>query len=268
MRIAVCIKQVPDTTSVRIDPVTNTLMREGVASVTNPLDLQALEQALVLKDALAAEVTVVSMGPPQAAEALRDALARGADRAFLVSSRAFGGADTLATAYTLAQALRIVYGNDSLPELMLFGQQAVDGDTAQVGPGVSACLDVPLVTYVRHLEIRPGGSGFRARTSFDDGECMVEGRFPVVVTVGKESAQARFASLSGTMSARTAEIPVLDETAIHAEVARLGLKGSPTKVMSIASPPVKARGMVLRWNGNARELVRAIRAAVARKEQS
>jgi len=268
MRIAVCIKQVPDTTSVRIDPVTNTLMREGVVSVTNPFDLQALEQALVLKDALAAEVTVISMGPPQAAEALRDSLARGADRAFLVSSRAFGGADTLATAYTLAQTLRIVYGNDALPELMLFGQQAVDGDTAQVGPGVSACLDVPLVTYVRRLEILPDGSGFRARTSFDDGERMVEGRFPVVMTVGKDAAQARFASLFGTMSARTVEIPVLDETAIHAEAARLGLNGSPTKVMAIASPPVKTRGKVLPWDGDARELVCSIRAAVARKGQS
>lgn len=268
MRIAVCIKQVPDTTSVRIDPVTNTLMREGVVSVTNPFDLQALEQALVLKDVLAAEVTVISMGPPQAEEVLRDALARGADRAFLVSSRVFGGADTLATAYTLAQALRMVYGKDALPELMLFGQQAVDGDTAQVGPGVSACLDVPLVTYVRYLEILSGGSGFRARTSFDDCDRIVEGRFPVVMTVGKDAAQARFASLSGTMSARAVEIPVLDETVIHAEAARLGLNGSPTKVMAIASPPVKTRGKVLPWDGDARELVCSIRAAVARKEQS
>lgn len=268
MRIAVCIKQVPDTASVRIDPVTNTLMREGVVSVTNPFDLQALEQALVLKDAMAAEVTVISMGPPQAAEALRDALARGADRAFLVSSKAFGGADTLATAYTLAQALLTVYGNDALPDLMLFGQQAVDGDTAQVGPGVSACLDVPLVTYVRSLEILPDGSGFRAATSFDDGERTIEGRFPVVMTVGKDAAQARFASLSGTMSARAVEIPVLDETSIRAEAARLGLKGSPTKVMAVASPPVKTRGRVLPWGGDARELVRAIRAAAARKERS
>jgi len=268
MRIAVCIKQVPDTTSVRIDPVTNTLMREGVASVTNPFDLQALEQALVLKDALAAEVTVISMGPPQAAETLRDALARGADRAFLVSSRAFGGADTLATTYTLAQTLRILYGNDTLPEFMLFGQQAVDGDTAQVGPGVSACLNVPLVTYVRSLEIRPDGSGFRARTSFDDGECTIDGKFPVVMTVGKDAAQARFASLFGTMSARAIEIPVLDEAAIHAEASRLGLKGSPTRVVSIDSPPVKTRGKVLPWGGDARELICAIRAAVAREERS
>ena len=265
MRIAVCIKQVPDTTSVRIDPVTNTLMREGVASVANSLDLLALEQALLLKDALGAEVMVFSMGPPQAKEVLREALSRGADRAWLISSKAFGGSDTLATAYTLSRALRTVYG-EALPELVLFGQQAVDGDTAQVGPGVSACMDIPLVTYVRQIEIRPDGAGYRAMTAFDDGVRTIEGRFPVAMTVGKESAPVRFASLSGTMSARGAEIQVLDETAIHAEASRLGLKGSPAKVVSIAPPPAKTRGKIVPWTGDVRGFVSALRAAIAGKE--
>ena len=146
MHIVVCLKQVPDTTNVRINPKTNTLMREGVESIINPFDEYALEEALKLKDACGARVTVVSMGPPQATVVIREALARGADDGALVSSRAFGGADTLATSYTISMAIRKICGGGA-PDLVLFGKQAIDGDTAQVGPGVSEFLDVPLVTY-------------------------------------------------------------------------------------------------------------------------
>ncbi len=139
MHVVVCMKQVPDTTNVRINPETNTLMREGVESIINPFDEYALEEALKLKDTLGATVTVVSMGPPQATAVIREALARGADKGALVSSRAFGGADTLATSYTLSMAIRKLCGGQ-VPDLVLFGKQAIDVDTAQVGPGVSEFL--------------------------------------------------------------------------------------------------------------------------------
>ncbi len=178
MHVVVCVKQVPDTTNVRINPKTNTLMREGVESIVNPFDEYALEQGLLLKDRHGARLTVISMGPPQATAVLREALARGADEAFLVSSRAFGGADTLATSYTLSQAIRKACGG--VPDIVLFGKQAIDGDTAQVGPGVSEFLGVPLVTYVKELEVRSDGPSatYRVVTVMDEGTSTIEGRLP------------------------------------------------------------------------------------------
>ena len=209
MNVVVCVKQVPDTTNVRINPKTNTLMREGVESIVNPFDEYALEEALRLKDAHGAHVTVISMGPPQATAVLREALARGADDAFLVSSRAFGGADTLATSYTLSQAIKKACGGKT-PDLVLFGKQAIDGDTAQVGPGVSEFLNVPLITYVKKIslvkETTIGGSGapeplpkvsFSVSTLMDDGTAVIEGALPAVMTVVKEASTPRFASLAG-----------------------------------------------------------------------
>ena len=170
MHVVVCVKQVPDTTNVRINPETNTLMREGVESIVNPFDEYALEQGLMLKDRHGARLTVVSMGPPQAAAVLRESLARGADDAVLVSSRAFGGADTLATSYTIAQAIKKACGGET-PDLVLFGKQAIDGDTAQVGPGVSEFLGVPLVTYVRKIDVSVEGARvkFSVESVMDDG---------------------------------------------------------------------------------------------------
>ncbi|MGN0847751.1 MAG: electron transfer flavoprotein subunit beta/FixA family protein [Kiritimatiellia bacterium] len=240
MHVVVCVKQVPDTTNVRINPKTNTLMREGVESIVNPFDEYALEEGLRLKDSLGAKVTVVTMGPPQAAVVLREALARGADDAFLVSSRAFGGADTLATSYTLSQAICTACGGKT-PDLVLFGKQAIDGDTAQVGPGVSEFLQVPLVTYVKDLAVADGRT-FTATTVMDDGEHVIAGSFPCVMTVVKEAATPRFASLAGWMRAAKAEITVLDEKAVNADPIRIGLKGSPTKVVTIFPPPTKGGG--------------------------
>lgn len=250
MRVVVCVKQVPDTTNVRINPKTNTLMREGVESIINPFDEYALEEALRLKDQAGAHVTVVSMGPPQAMAVLREALARGADDAFLVSSRAFGGADTLATSYTLAMAIKKACGGKT-PDLVLFGKQAIDGDTAQVGPGVSEFLGVPLITYVKKITL-PKGCGetgvspmvvpFTVESLMDDGEHVIEGRFPAVMTVLKEAAVPRFAPLAGAMRAAKTDITVLDEKAIAADPIRIGLKGSPTKVVTIFPPPVKGGG--------------------------
>jgi electron transfer flavoprotein beta subunit len=263
MRIVVCIKQVPDTTNVRINPKTNTLMREGVESIVNPFDEYALEEALRLKDRAGAHVTVVSMGPPQAMAVLREALARGADDAFLVSSRAFGGADTLATSYTLAMAIKKACGGET-PDLVLFGKQAIDGDTAQVGPGVSEFLGVPLVTYVKSISLGgsgeiSGGSGapaplpkdFVVTTIMDDGEHVIEGKFPAVMTVLKEASVPRFAPLAGAMRAAKSEIAVLDEKAIAADPIRIGLKGSPTKVVTIFPPPVRGGGEKVEATGEA-----------------
>ena len=238
MHVVVCVKQVPDTTNVRINPETNTLMREGVESIVNPFDEFALEQGLILKDRHGARLTVVSMGPPQATAVLRESLARGADDAFLVSSRAFGGADTLATSYTLAQAIRKACGG--VPDLVLFGKQAIDGDTAQVGPGVSEFLDVPLVTYVKKLDV--DGGSFRAESVMDDGVATIEGRLPAVMTVLKDADAPRYAPLAGAIRAAKAEVVVLNEKDVAADPAKIGLKGSPTKVVTIFPPPVKGGG--------------------------
>ena len=245
MQVVVCIKQVPDAANVRINPETNTLMREGVESIVNPFDEYALEQGLMLKDRCGAKLTVISMGPPQAAAVLRDALARGADEAFLVSSRAFGGADTLATSYTLAQAIKKACGG--VPDLVLFGKQAIDGDTAQVGPGVSEFLNATLVTYVRKLEV--SGGRFTAETLMDDGEVTLEGAFPAVMTVLKEADAPRYAPLAGAIRAAKTEITVLDEKSIAAEPDMIGLKGSPTKVVTIFPPPVKGGGEKITASG-------------------
>ena len=255
MHVVVCVKQVPDTTNVRINPKTNTLMREGVESIVNPFDEYALEEALRLKDAHGARVTVISMGPPQATVVLREALARGADDAFLVSSRAFGGADTLATSYTLSQAIKKACGGKT-PDLVLFGKQAIDGDTAQVGPGVSEFLDVPLVTYVKKLEVADGR--FTVESLMDDGTAVIEGALPAVMTVVKEASTPRFASLAGWMDAAKAPVTVLDEKAVEANPLWIGLAGSPTKVVTIFPPPTKGGGKQVDARGDASAGARAI----------
>ena len=259
MDVVVCIKQVPDTTNVRINPETNTLMREGVESIVNPFDEYALEQGLLLKDRYGARLTVVSMGPPQATAVLREALARGADEAVLVSSRAFGGADTLATSYTLAQAIRKACGG--VPDLVLFGKQAIDGDTAQVGPGVSEFLGVPLVTYVKSLAIKD--SSFSVECVMDDGIATIEGRLPAVMTVLKDADAPRYAPLSGAIRAAKAQITVLNEKDIAADPVKIGLKGSPTKVVTIFPPPVKGGGEKVVASGD--EAAQAILTFLERK---
>jgi electron transfer flavoprotein beta subunit len=243
MHVVVCVKQVPDATNVRINPETNTLMREGVESIVNPFDEYALEQGLKLKDRHGARLTVVSMGPPQAAAVLREALARGADDAVLASSRAFGGADTLATSYTIAQTIKKACGG-RIPDIVLFGKQAIDGDTAQVGPGVSEFLGVPLVTYVRKMDVsvEPQGARFSVESVMDDGVSVIEGMLPAVMTVVKEADSPRYAPLSGAIRAAKAQIAVFDEKSIEADPSAIGLKGSPTKVVTIFPPPIKGGG--------------------------
>ncbi|MCX6865845.1 MAG: electron transfer flavoprotein subunit beta/FixA family protein [Verrucomicrobia bacterium] len=238
MHIIVCIKQVPDTANVRINPETNTLMREGVESIVNPFDEYALEQALQLKDRHDVRVTALSMGPPQAEVVLREAMARGADDGVLLTDRAFAGADTWATSYVIAQAIKKL---NPKVDMVLFGKQAIDGDTAQVGPGVSEFLKFPLVTYVRSLTVADGR--YTAETMMDEGIDVVEGSLPVVMTVVKESAVPRFARLGGWMHAKHAKIPRWGVKELKAVPELCGLGGSPTKVVKIFAPPVKAGGV-------------------------
>ncbi len=238
MHIIVCVKQVPDTTNVRINPETNTLMREGVESIVNPFDEYALEEALKLKDTHGARVTVISMGPPQAEIVLREAMARGADDGVLLTDRAFAGADTLATSYAIAQAIKKV---NAKPDLVLFGKQAIDGDTAQVGPGVSEFLNCSLITYVKSIEIK--GNTFTVETLMDEGVDVIEGQLPAVMTVVKEASIPRFASLRGWMDAKSTEIPRWGAKDVGAEAAMCGLDGSPTKVVKIFAPPTKTGGL-------------------------
>jgi electron transfer flavoprotein beta subunit len=177
------------------------------------------------------------MGPPQADEILREALARGADDAVLLTDRAFAGADTLATSYAIAQAIKKV---NAKPDLVLFGKQAIDGDTAQVGPGVSEYLNYTLVTYVQSLEV--SGKTFTVETHMDEGTEVLQGRLPAVMTVVKEASTPRFASLSGSIAAKHAAIPKWSAKDVGAEPQFCGLNGSPTKVVRIFAPPVKTGG--------------------------
>ncbi|MDA8163527.1 MAG: electron transfer flavoprotein subunit beta/FixA family protein [Desulfobacteraceae bacterium] len=235
MKILVCIKQVPDAKDVRLDPVTNTMARDGVQSIMNPYDRHALEEAVRLKEAHGGSVTVLSMGPPQTEATLRDAISCGADEAVLVSDRAFAGADTWATTYTLAKAIEKVGGCD----LILCGKQAIDGDTAQVGPGLAERLSLPYITCVRKVTgCEPGL--IRVERLMDDGYDEVELPLPALLTVVKEINEPRIPSLKGKMRAKSAKIVTLTAEAIGADPAALGLKGSTTQVVRVFSP--EARG--------------------------
>ena len=237
MKIIVCIKQVPDTTNVRINPETNTLVREGVQSIINPFDAYAIEEGVRLKEKHGGTVTVITMGPPQASEALRECISLGADSVYLVSDRAFAGADTLATAYALSCAIRHLGGAD----VILMGRQAIDGDTGQVGPGVAENLDISHVTDIRKIEEITEGRIVVERL-LEEGYARIAARLPVVLTVVKEINTPRLPSLKGKLAAKKAEVPVLKASDIGADVQRLGLNGSPTQVMRIFTPPKPGGG--------------------------
>jgi len=231
----VCIKSVPDTTEVRFDPETNTLMRDEVESVINVFDTYAIEEALRLKEAHGGKVTVLSMGPPKAEKELREALAMGCDEAILLCARDFAGADTWATAYTLAKAVRQVGEYD----IVLCGKQAVDGDTGQVGPGIANQLAIPQLTYVfKILEIDFEARMVQVERLLEEGREHVRTELPALLTVVKDINQPRYPTFRGIRAARKAEIP----TWTPAELAGvdpkfLGLDGSPTQVIKVFSPP-------------------------------
>jgi len=239
MHIVVCIKQVPDTTEVKINPQTNTLVREGVSSVINPFDMYAIEEALRIKEKVGGDskVTALSMGPGQVETALRDAVSMGVDDIVLLSDRAFAGADTLATSYTLACGIKKLGQVD----LVLCGKQAIDGDTAQVGPGIAVHLNLPQIAWVKKI-VEISSSSAKVQRMMDEGYDVLEVSLPAVFTVVKEINEPRMPSLKGKMRAKKVEMKVLKASDIEADEKKLGLNGSATQVVKIFNPAPRSGG--------------------------
>jgi electron transfer flavoprotein beta subunit len=259
MKIIVCLKQVPETQNVRLDPVTHNLQREGVKSIINPFDLYALEAGLRVREQQGGEVIVLTMGPPQAETALREALTYGADQAVLLSDRAFAGADTWATAYTLAAAVRRLGGAD----LIFCGKQAIDGDTAQVGPEMAAFLDIPHVAWARKLTFsRP--DLVQVERLLDHGYDLVEVQLPALITVVKEMNDPRLPSFKAKLRAKAATIPVFTLTDLDLEEQQVGFKGSYTRVVKVFPPP--ARGQRETLQGSPEEMAAALWSRLQRRQ--
>ncbi|HJX13417.1 MAG TPA: electron transfer flavoprotein subunit beta/FixA family protein [Dehalococcoidales bacterium] len=250
MHIVCCVKQVPDTAQVKIDPHTNTLVRSGVESIGNPYDLVAVEAAVRLTEKHGGQVTVVSMGPPQADAALRECLALGAKQAFLLADRAFAGADTLATGYTLARAIEKIAAAEPV-DLVMCGKQAIDGDTAQTGPGTATRLGYTLFTYVSEIiSLDPEKKIIRVRREVEGGSEIIEGRLPALLTVELTLAVPRYASLPELLRSLRHEIKTWGAADLDIAPERLGLKGSPTSVKEIFAPPVRTGGPVFDISGD------------------
>lgn len=238
MEIVVCIKQVPDTTEIKINPVTGTLIRDGVPSIMNPDDKGGLELALRMKDQYGAHVTVITMGPPQADLVLREALAMGADDAILLTDRKFAGADTLATSNALAGALRTLKW-----DLIITGRQAIDGDTAQVGPQIAEHLGIPQISYVANLA-RKSENEFLVKKETEEGYQMLEVSAPCLLTVLASANKARYMSVPGIVDAYNKEVQLWSAAMIDVDETKLGLKGSPTKVLKAFAKGMKQAGQV------------------------
>ena len=257
MNILVCVKQVPDTTEIKIDPATNTLIRTGVPSIMNPFDAYAVEQALRLKEAAGGKVTVISMGPPQAQTILTDALAMGADEACLITDRRFGGSDTLATSYILSCAAHCLGPFD----VILCGKQAIDGDTGQVGPEMAEHLGIAQVTYASQL--RPDGDRLEAVREHPDRQEILSVSLPAVISVVKGEERPRFETIRGRLKANRQEIRILDWDVLPVEDGRIGLTGSPTKVKRTFTPERHAECVWVEGE-TAREQARALCGALSR----
>lgn len=243
MNIIICIKQVPDTTNVKINPETNTLIREGISSIINPFDMYAIEEGLRLKEKFGGKVTVISLGPPQAINALKEAVGMGADEAIQLSDRAFAGSDSWATAYTLSLAIKKMGAFD----IILCGKQAIDGDTGQVGPGVASQLGITQLTYVfKIIRLDPEMGTLIVERLLEEGREVVAAKLPALLTVVKDINQPRSTSLFHIRRASKLIIPTWTVADLPgADPSNLGLKGSPTQVIKIFSPP-KHEG-VLEW---------------------
>ena len=237
MNIIVCIKQVPDTTEVRINPETGTLIREGVPTIINPDDKSGLEVALTIKDEIGANITVLTMGPPQAELALREALAMGADKAILLTDRAFGGADTWATSSTIAAAIKKLNA-----DLIVCGRQAIDGDTAQVGPQIAEHLQVPNISYAGGVKVE--GDSVEVKRIFEDGYQRIRAKMPCLITTLKSMNAPRYMSVAGVFDAYKSEIETWGLDDIDVDKANIGLKGSPTRVKSSYTKGTKSAGKI------------------------
>lgn len=234
MKIVVCIKQVPATSDAKIDPETKRIVREGLKAILNPFDTYAVEEAVQLRDKFGGEVIAISMGPEKAANVLREAISVGADRAVLLSDRAFGGSDTWATSYALAKAIEKI-GN---VDLVICGKQAIDGDTAQVGPGIAGHLNWVQATYVMNVEDADSG-GIKVKRMHEDGYDICDLKFPAVITVVKDINIPRVPTLRGRLTSEKIEIPVWKPDDIGADYSKIGLDGSPTRVVKTAPPPAR-----------------------------
>jgi len=243
VNILVCVKQVPDTAQIKIDPDTNTLVRAGVAGILNPFDAYALEMAARIKDNLGGAVTCMSMGPEQAASVLRHCLAVGADKAYLVSDRAFGGSDTLATSYVLSAAISHIEKSEGKFDLIFCGKQAIDGDTAQVGPELAEHLDLPQITCA--IEADSDGKTVTVKRVTEHGYELIEADLPCVVTVTKPAYEPRLPTIKGKIAAARAQINVLAAADFFVDLSRVGLRGSPTKVLETFVPPAKKGGVMI-----------------------
>lgn len=239
MKIVVCIKQVPDTTEIKLDPVKGTLIRDGVPSIMNLDDKGGLEEALKLKDKYGAHITVITMGPPQAEAILREAYAMGVDRAILLTDRKFGGADTLATSNTIAAALRNIEA-----DLIIAGRQAIDGDTAQVGPQIAEHLELPQVSYVKDMQYNTEDNSLTIKRVVEDGYYLVNVQLPALVTVLSEANQPRYMRVGGIVEAFNKPVETWTFDNITIDPAIIGLNGSPTKVKKSFTKGAKQAGKV------------------------
>jgi electron transfer flavoprotein beta subunit len=243
MNTIVCLKQVPGTTEVKIDPQTNTLVREGIENIINPFDTYALEEGVRLKEKHGGKVTVITMGPPQADAALREAVSLGADEAVLLSDRAFAGADTWATAYTLSRAIAKIKDYD----LIICGRQTIDGDTGQVGPELAEMLNIPFIAYVSNIEeIRE--KYLRVRRMVEEGHEVIETTLPVVITASKEINVPRLPSLRGIMKSKSAKIETWGVNELGVPADKVGLAGSSTQVIKVFFPQRVHQAEILTGN--------------------
>lgn len=242
MHIVVCIKQVPDSAQIRVHPVTNTIMRQGVPAIVNPYDLFSLEAALQLKDKHGGRITVISMGPPQAEAALKKCIAYGADEAILVTDRAFAGADTLATSFALAAAIQQIE-KDMKVDLVFAGKQTIDGDTAQVGPGIAKRLNMQLLTYVSQIDALNLEQGdIQVRRRAEGGVQVLQTKLPCLITMLEGTNEMRFATMDNMFRAARYPTRIWNKDAAGIEdINKIGLKGSPTLVSKVFAPKPLAR---------------------------
>lgn len=238
MKIIVLLKQVPDTNQVKIDPKTGTLIRQGVPSIINPDCKFALEGAIRLKEKFGGTVTILSMGPPQAKDAIMEGLAMGADDGILLSDRMFAGADTWATSYSLAQALKKIGDFD----VIFAGRQATDGDTAQIGPQTAEALNIPQITYVFDVQVKEDGRTMRVKKAMEDGYEVIDVPMPALLTCIKDLNEPRYPPISGIQRAVEYDIPVWSAADVDADPEKIGLKGSPTQVAKTFTPEPSCRG--------------------------
>jgi len=262
LKIIVPVKQVPEVAEVKVNPETGTLIRDGVPSILNPFDELAVEEAIRLKEAHGgedSEVTVITMGPPQAVDVLYKAMAMGADKAVHMTDRIFAGADTWVTALTLAEQIKKMEY-----DIIICGKQAIDGDTAQVGPEIAEILRIPQICYVRKLEIDEGGKHVIAHRETDEGYAVVRAKMPVLITATKGLNEPRLPNIMGIMKAKKKPLEVVDAAKLGVDQNRLGLKGSPTTVRKVFPPEQRAGGIKID-GGNPKEAARQLVEYLAKK---